>query len=324
MTLLQAEGTADIPIPGKKEKAPAGLARDTLRNVLHQRSAIVGLLILGSFALMAIFAEQISPYKSVTIGSHIVAAVDRQFIGEGFIQRAGPCIYALGCSTDHTQHFFGIDGNYRDLMTRVIYGARISLVIGFETVGFAIIVGSLLGGAAGYFGGWLDTLLMRVMDVLLVFPALLLAIAIVAVLGSGLLNAQLAIGIVAIPVYARIMRASVLSVRENDYVMASRALGESPMGILIRRVLPNSLTPIIVAGTLGIGGAVLDVAALSFLGLGDISKPEWGSIIGLESNTVFSAPHLLFFPGLALTLTVLAFNLLGDGVRDALDPRLNR
>ena len=166
---------------------------------------------------------------------------------------------------------------------------------------------------------------MRVMDVVLVFPALLLAIAIVTVLGTGLVNAQLAIGIVAIPIYARIMRASVLSVRENDFVTASRALGESPIGILVRRVLPNSLTPMIVAGTLGIGGAVLDVAALSFLGLGaDIRVPEWGSMIGLERNNVFAAPHLLIFPGIALTLTVLGFNLLGDGVRDALDPRLNR
>ena len=292
----------------------ASLWRDTLRNVLHQRSAIVGLSILGFLALTAVFAQQISPYDP-----------NQQFDAEHFAQRAGPCIYALGCSTDHTQHFFGIDGNYRDVFTRVVYGARISLVIGFEIIGFAIIVGSLFGSIAGFAGGRLDTLIMRIMDVFLVFPALLLAIAIVTVLGPGLLNAQLAIGLVAIPIYARIMRASVLSVRESDFVTASRALGESPIGILVRRVLPNSLTPIIVAGTLGIGGAVLDVAALSFLGLGaDIRTPEWGSMIGLERSNVFSAPQMLFFPGLMLTLTVLGFNLLGDGVRDALDPRLNR
>jgi ABC-type dipeptide/oligopeptide/nickel transport system permease subunit len=163
------------------------------------------------------------------------------------------------------------------------------------------------------------------MDVLLAFPALLLAIAIVTVLGSGLLNALLAIGIVAIPIYARVMRSSVLSIRETEYVTASRALGESSLGILLRRVIPNSLTPLIVAGTLGIAGAVLDIAALSFLGLGAEPRiAEWGGMIGLERNSVFAAPHLIIFPGLAITLTVLGFNLLGDGLRDALDPRLNR
>jgi ABC-type dipeptide/oligopeptide/nickel transport system permease subunit len=292
----------------------AGLWRDTLRTVVRQRSAIVGGVILGSLALIAIFAEQISPYGP-----------NDQFIHEGFLQRAGPCIYALGCSTEHTQHFFGIDGNFRDVFTRVVYGARISLVVGFETVGMAIVIGSLLGAIAGYAGGVLDTVIMRIMDVFLTFPALLLAIGVVSALGNSLFNAQLAIAVVAIPVYARIMRASVLSVREHDFVTASKALGERPWGILLRRVMPNSLTPIIVAGTLGIGGAVLDVAALSFLGLGNgPTIPEWGSMIGFERNTVFSAPHLLFFPGIALTLTVLGFNLLGDGVRDALDPRLNR
>ncbi len=303
--------------PGLKADEPAvrtaGLWRDTLRSVLRQRSAVIGLVILGFLALMAIFAQQIAPY-----------GINDQFTGEGFGQRAGPCIYALGCSTDHTQHFFGLDGNYRDVFSRVVFGARISLVVGFETVGFAIVVGSLLGGFAGYAGGLIDTVIMRIMDVLLVFPALLLAIAIVTVLGHGLINAQIAIATVGIPVYARIMRASVITVREADYVTAARALGDSPPGIFFRRVLPNSLTPIIVAGTLGIGGAVLDVAALSFLGLGDPGAAEWGTMIGLERNTVFAAPHLLFFPGLMLTLTVLGFNLLGDGVRDALDPRLAR
>ncbi len=163
------------------------------------------------------------------------------------------------------------------------------------------------------------------MDVLLSFPALLLAIAIVTVLGPGLINSQLAIAIVAIPIYARIMRSSVLSVREQDYVTASRALGESGAGILLRRIVPNALTPLIVAGTLGVAGAVLDVAALSFLGLGaQPPQAEWGSMIGLERNSVFTSPHLIIFPGIAITLTVLAFNLLGDGMRDALDPRLNR
>ena len=163
---------------------------------------------------------------------------------------------------------------------------------------------------------------MRLMDVVLVFPALLLAIAIVSALGPGLFSAQVAIGIVAIPIYARIMRSSVLSVRESDYVTASRALGESPSGLVFRRILPNSLTPVVVAGSLGIAAAVLEVAALSFLGLG--AQPptaEWGSMIGQDRDVMFTAPHLIFFAGLALALTVFGFNLLGDGLRDALDPR---
>ena len=308
-----AEPLAEAP-EALAAQRQASLWRDTVKGVLRQRSAIVGGFILGSLALMAIFAAQISPYGP-----------GDQFIHEGFLQRAGPCIYALGCPTTHTQHFFGIDGNFRDVFTRVVYGARISLVVGFETVGMAIVIGSLLGAIAGYAGGVLDTVIMRIMDVFLTFPALLLAIGVVSALGNDLFHAQLAIAVVAIPVYARIMRASVLSVREHDFVTASKALGERPWSILLRRVMPNSLTPIIVAGTLGIGGAVLDVAALSFLGLGaGPTVPEWGSMIGFERNTVFSAPHLLFFPGIALTLTVLAFNLLGDGVRDALDPRLNQ
>ena len=207
----------------------------------------------------------------------------------------------------------------------MIHGARISLWIGFATVGFAIVIGSLIGLVAGYAEGALDTALMRTMDVILVFPSLLLAIAIVAALGPSLLNAQIAIGIVAIPIYARVMRASVLSVKENGFVTASRALGEGAAGLIFRRILPNAVTPIIVTGTLGIGTAVLEVAALSFLGLG--AQPplaEWGSMIGLERGHLFTAPHLILFPGIALSMTVFGFNLLGDGLRDALDPRLNR
>jgi ABC-type dipeptide/oligopeptide/nickel transport system permease subunit len=166
---------------------------------------------------------------------------------------------------------------------------------------------------------------MRIMDVLLAFPYLLLAIAVVAVLGPGLINALLAISIVSIPGYARIARASVISVKEMDYVTADRALGVSPTRILFRRILPNAMTPLIVQGTLGIGGAIISAAALSFLGLGaQPPTPEWGIMLAEERNNIFNAPHLLFIPGFAITLTVLGFNLLGDGLRDALDPRLNR
>jgi len=217
----------------------------------------------------------------------------------------------------------GTDGNMRDEFSRMLYGARLSLMIGLSTVTFAIIIGTVLGALAGYFGGWIDNLIMRVMDVLLAFPSLLLAIAIVTVLGPGLINALLAIGIVSIPAYARVMRASVLSVREMDFVSATRSLGGNTYEILFKCILPNALTPLIVQGTLGIASAILDAAALSFLGLGaQPPTPEWGSMLGAERNQVFTAPHLVFYPGLAIMLTVLSFNLIGDGLRDALDPRL--
>ena len=295
----------------------SSLRRDTIRNILRQRSAIVGLLILAVLFLTAILAPVIATHDPIT---------SLRDLGETNITRGDPpCIHALGCALDKPEHLFGIDAVIRDEFSRVVYGARISLQVGFITVGFAIIVGSLIGAIAEFFGGWSDNLLMRIMDVVLSFPSLVLAIAIVTVLGPGLINAQLAIGIVSIPIYARVMRASVLSVREADFVTASRALGESSAGILSRRILPNALTPLIVQGTLGIGGAILEVAALSFLGLGaQQPEAEWGSMIALDRSLFFSAPHLIFFPGLAITFTVLGFNLLGDGIRDALDPRLNR
>ena len=295
---------------------PASLRRDTLRNVLRQRSAIIGLAFLAFLVGVAILAPFIATHNP-----------DLPMIGleESVKVRMAPCIHLLGCPATQPQHFMGLDGNGRDVFSRIVFGARISLQIGILTVGFAILLGTLIGAIAGFFGGKVDNVLMRLMDVLLAFPSLLLAISIVTVLGQSLINAQLAIGIVAIPVFARVMRASVLSIREQEFVTASRALGESQGGILMRRVMPNALTPLIVQGTLGIAGAIIDVAALSFLGMG--AQPplaEWGSMIGIERNAVFAAPHLIIFPGLAIVVTCLAFNLLGDGLRDALDPRLNR
>ena len=308
MSTIATERTGPV-----EKAAGSSLWRDTLRNVLRQRNARVGLVILGFLVVFAVFADQIS---GATPDKSLLATEKRL---------TPPCIHLLGCPADQAEHLFGLDANARDEFSRVVHGAQVSLRIGFITVGFSIVLGTLIGLVAGYAGGVSDGLLMRVMDVVLVFPALLLAVAIVAVLGPGLINAQLAIGIVAIPIFARIMRASVLSVRQADFVTASRALGESPSGLIFRRILPNSLTPIVVAGTLAIGGAVLDVAALSFLGLG--AQPplsEWGSMIGQDRGQLFNAPWLIVAPGVALAMTVFGFNLLGDGIRDALDPRLNR
>ncbi len=298
------------------ERAPSSLWRDTLRHLLEQRSAVVGLIILSALILVAIFA----PVLATHAPTEDVIGVE-----QGARRRQPPCIHLLGCPEDRPQHYFGLDGNLRDLYSRVLYGARISLTVGLAAVGFGIVAGTLIGLFTGYVGGWLDNALMRFMDVLLAFPSLLLAIAIVTVLGPGIVNALLAIGIVSTPTYARIMRASVLSIKELDFVTADRALGVPPLRILFRRILPNALTPLIVQATLGIATAIVEIAGLSFLGLGaQPPTPEWGTMISAERNQVFSAPHLILFPGIALVLTVLGFNLLGDGLRDALDPRLNR
>jgi peptide/nickel transport system permease protein len=294
---------------------PASLWRDTLGSILRQRSAVVGLAILGILVFVGVFAPLIATHDP----DQVLLGVE-----DGVKKRAAPCIHVLGCPADQPQHLFGTDGNFRDVFSRVVYGTRTSLPIGFAAVGFAIVVGTLIGAIAGYAAGSADNVLMRAMDVVLAFPSLLLAIAIVISLGTSYINALFAIAIVSIPVYARLVRSSVISAKENDYVTASRALGESSYGILTRRIMPNAITPIIVQGTLGIGTAVLEIAALAFIGAAPIGAPEWGSMIALERNQLFTAPHIILAPGIAITFTVLAFNLLGDGLRDALDPRLNR
>lgn len=294
---------------------PASIWRTAWKRLLRRKTGVTGLVIIGLLVLVALLAPLIATHDP-----------ERGLFGEeeGIQRREAPCIHALGCPEDRPQHYLGLDGNARDVFSRIIYGSRVSLTIGITTVSAAIVIGAALGAIAGYFGGWLDNVIMRIMDVVLGFPALLLAIAIVAVLGPGLTNALLAIAIVTIPQYARVMRASVLQIKELDFVAASRALGASDFRILFSRVIPNALTPLVVLGTLGIAGAILEAAGLSFLGLGaQPPTPEWGSMLGAERNQVFSSPHLVFFPGVAIMLTVLGFNLLGDGLRDALDPRLN-
>ena len=295
-----------------RTQAPSNLWVDALRHLLEKRSAVVGLIMLGALFIIALLAPLLATHNPI----EILRDAKRN---------TPPCIHFLGCPEDKPEHFFGIDGNSRDFYSRMLYGARLSLVIGFVTITFSILIGTVLGAVSGYAAGWVDNGIMRIMDVLLAFPYLLLAIAVVAVLGPGLINALIAIMIVEIPAFARIARSSVISVKEMDFVTADRALGVSPVRILFRRILPNAMTPLIVAGTLGIGTVILSVAALSFLGLGaQPPTPEWGIMLAEERNNVFNTPHLLFIPGIAITITVLGFNLLGDGLRDALDPRLNR
>lgn len=322
-------GNKENAVAAQHSAQTAGSARtarilETTRNILAQRSAQVGLVLLGLLVFTATFAPLIAPYDPLD---------NLNGAGEPG-RRAEPCIHAFyevpilgawGCPEDQPQTYLGTDGNSRDIFSRVVYGARISLPIGPAVVGVAILIGAIVGAVSGFAGGWTDMGLMRFMDIVLSFPALILAIAIVTLIGSGLLNAVAAVIIVSIPLYARLTRSAVLSTRESDYVTASRALGESSTGILRRRVLPNSITPLIVAGSLGIATAVLEVAALSFLGLGIAEPtPEWGAMIGRDFNSIFSRPLLVLSPAFMLTVMVLGFNLLGDGIRDALDPRLNR
>lgn len=292
--------------------------RTTVRQLFRQRSAIAGMLMLLLVTLAALFAPVLAPYDPIEV---LIGAEGHEDVRK----RAEPCVHALGCPETEPQHMMGLDGNVRDVYSRILFAARISLRVGFIVVSIAAVSGTLLGALAGYAGKWMDNIIMRIMDVLLAFPSLLLAIAINFVLGSSLTNAMLAIAIVSIPAYARVVRSTVLSAREMDYVQASQAIGATHARILFRQILPNVVSPLIVLGTLGVGAAIIDAAALSFLGLGaQPPTPEWGAMLGSERNQLFSAPHLVLFPGAAITFTVLAFNLLGDGVRDVLDPRLNR
>jgi ABC-type dipeptide/oligopeptide/nickel transport system permease subunit len=273
--------------------------KDFVKRFKRNKAAVAGLTILVILMLVAIFAPYIAPYDPY----------DAQM--------------QIALQKPSAQHLLGCDELGRDVLSRIIYGARISLRVGLEAVAIALGIGIFLGALAGYYGGWIDLLIMRVMDVMLAFPSILLAIAFMAVLGRGIDNAVIAIGIVSIPEYARIVRGSVLSVKENDYVMAARAIGNSNNGIIFRHILPNIIAPIVVRATLGISSAILDTAALGFLGLG-VKPPdaEWGTMLGMGRGYIWNATHLLTYPGLAITTTVLAFNLMGDGLRDALDPRL--
>lgn len=291
-----------------------GLWRNAFRQLLRKRSAVVGLVMLGVLVFTALFAPLLAPFDPNEV-----------LLGQGVEPREDPCVHAFGwCEDDQPQHILGTDGNGRDVLSRIIFGARVSLAAGVGSVFVAVIIGTFIGLVAGFYGGRVDNVLMRMMDVLLAFPALLLAIFIVTVFGPGLFNAILAISIVSVPTYARVVRSTVLSVREADFVKADIVLGVSTPRLIWHRVLPNSMTPLVVQATLGVATAVLEIAALSFLGLG-VQPPtaEWGSMLAAERNQVFTSPHLVFFPGLAIMWNVLAFNLLGDGLRDALDPRLN-
>jgi peptide/nickel transport system permease protein len=279
--------------------------QDFLRTFFSNRLAVFGTAVMSIFILMAIFAPLIAPYDPLE---------------QDLIDKFAPPSPA---------HLMGQDELGRDIFSRVIYGARISLTAGLAAVAIATGAGTIIGVVSGYFGRWPDSVLMRLMDVLLAFPSILLAIVIVSVLGPSLPNAMLAIGIVFIPQIARVVRSAVISVRERDYIEAERALGAGNAQIVFSGVLPNSMAPLIVQSTLTLATAILDVAALSFLGLGARAPtPEWGAMLTDAFRSGYGVfvegQHAIIFPGVAIALCVLSVNFIGDGLRDALDPRHRR
>ena len=266
---------------------------------LHSGRVLAGLLVLVCVSFVAVFAPWLAPHDHLE--QHLL---DR---------RQPPSV----------RHPFGLDELGRDNLSRVIYGARLSLLVGVTSVLLAVAAGAPLGVVAGYWGKWMDTVIVSIVDMMQAFPSLLLAIAAIVIVGRGLTNAVYAVAFTQVPTYVRLMRVGVLATKQRDYVLAARATGASPGHLLWRHILPGCLAPLQTQAMLGVGTAILEAAGLSFLGLGaQPPTPEWGAMLGQGRGAIFAAPHIVLFPGLAIMLTVLGFNLLGDGLRDVLDPRL--
>jgi peptide/nickel transport system permease protein len=281
-------------------KSEAGLL-DIWNRLRKNHLALFGLVIVVLLVFFAITADFIAPYR-----------YDQQNLMKAF-------------ESPSKEHFFGTDEFGRDIFSRIIHGSRISLQVGMIAVGIAVVFGGLLGSVAGYYGGRIDNLIMRAMDILLSIPSILLAIAIAASLGPGLYNMMVAVGISSTPQYARIIRGSVLSLRGQEFVEAAKAVGSSDTRIILKHIIPNCLAPIIVQSTLGVASAILTAAGLSFIGLGiQPPTPEWGAMLSGGREYIRDYAYMTIFPGLAIMITILALNFLGDGLRDVLDPKLKR
>jgi len=300
---LNMERSADrLPPIGKQLDVPdePTFLQESIHQLRRNKAAIAGLLVIALFLFVGIFAPVISPHNPL-----------EQTIS---MRKAPP--FTEG-------YLLGTDSLGRDMLSRLIYGARISMIIGVVSVGIALFFGLLIGVVSGYYGGWFDKLVMRIIDIMLAFPYVLLTIVIVAILGASLTNAMIAIGISQVPRYVRLVRASVLAEKESDYVTAERSIGTSNFELMFGSILPNCLAPISVQATLGGGEAILSSAALSFLGLGaQPPTPEWGLMIASSREFITSAWWIVTLPGIATLFAVLGFNLFGDGLRDILDPKL--
>jgi peptide/nickel transport system permease protein len=297
---------AEVSIHAQPDSEPVklagrSLARDALQRLRHSTSALVGGAILVVMILAALLAPALSPYDPIKASQR------------------------TSLEAPSAAHPMGTDRFGRDILSRVLWGGRLSLPVGFVSVLIAAVFGVSLGLLAGYYGGRIDALIMRCVDLMLAFPGILLALVIVAILGGSLLNLMIAVGIASIPDYVRITRGTVLSIREREFVLAARTVGASSLAIIVRHILPNILAPVIVLATLGMASAIITGSTLSFLGLGiKPPTPEWGNMLDEGRGFLQRAWWVAFFPGLAIMLTVFSINLLGDGLRDALDPRLRR
>ncbi|MEI3614353.1 ABC transporter permease [Pseudogracilibacillus sp. SO30301A] len=288
-----------VEFPEEEEPKATSPWRDTYRQLRKNNFAIAGFIIIIFFIVLGILAPWLTPY-----------GYEEQVL----VNRLKP---------PSSDHWLGTDDVGRDIFTRIAFGARISLQVGFFAVSGALVFGTLLGMIAGYFGRWIDMIISRIFDILLAFPSILLAIAIVAILGASLQNALIAIAIINIPIFGRLVRSKVISLREEEFVLAAKAQGLKNGRIIFHHILPNSLAPIIVQTTLGFGTAILEAAALGFLGLGaQPPTPEWGKMLADSRDFIQLAPWTLIAPGVSIMLVVLGFNLIGDGLRDALDPKM--
>jgi peptide/nickel transport system permease protein len=281
-----------------------GLWADAWLRLRRNPGAIAGFVIIGCIVIIAIFAPLIAPYAP--------REQNLALIRDG-------C-----CPGPSREHLFGVDELGRDEFSRIVYGARYSLLIGIVSVTVGFLLGSILGAIAGFMGGGVDSVIMRITDIWLTIPGFLMAIGIVAMLGPGLFQIMIAIGIINVPLFARLLRGAVLAQRENDFVLAARSVGVPRRTILASHILPNAISPVIVAGTLALATAIIDAAGLGFLGLGpqDPSTPEWGTMLTNTVRFLQTAPHLAIIPGLAIVVTAISINLIGDGLREALDPKL--
>jgi peptide/nickel transport system permease protein len=293
---------AEIAAPGRSVARTTERGSELaliLRRLARSKSALLGMVLIVLLILCAIFAPDIAPYDPVK---------------QSFVRQLRP---------PSAEFLLGTDEFGRDILSRILYGSRIALMVGFLADSIALVLGVTLGLVAGYYGELVDSVIMRVVDILLAFPYLLLAMIVVAVLGPNLRNAMIAIGIVYMPQYARLVRGTVLSIKEMDYVEAAQVIGAAPARVMFRHILPNCFGPIIVMATLTVGSAIVETAGLSFLGLGaQPPTPEWGAMLATGRSHMLTSPWIATFPGVAILITVLGFNLLGDGLRDALDPRL--